>query len=89
MPKLGAVAEVALDQLREPVQVGDRLGEAMAGEQTDDVLHHRPVEHRHHRLRHRVGDRAQPGSQPGREDHRSHWRRGGIEFPALAHGGEG
>ena len=29
----GAVAEVALDRLREPVQVGDRLVEAVAGEQ--------------------------------------------------------
>ena len=32
-PEARAVAEVALDQLREPVQVGDRLGEAVAGEQ--------------------------------------------------------
>src|SRR5260221_1012424 len=71
-PEIRAVAEVRFDQLREPVQVGDRLGEGVAGEEAGDVLHHRPVQHRHHRLRHLVGDRAQPGAKPGREDHRLH-----------------
>ena len=66
------VAEVPLDQLREPVQVGDRLDEAVAAEQAQDVLHHRPVEDRDHRLRHLVGDRPQPRAQPRRQDHRPH-----------------
>ena len=63
--ELRPVAEVVLDRLREPVQVGDRLAEAVPGEQAEDVLHHRPVQHRRHRLRHRIGDRPQPGAEPG------------------------
>ena len=81
--ELRAVAEVALDRLREPVQVGDRLAEAVAGEQAHDVLHHRPVQHRHHRLRHRVGDRPQPRAEPRRQDHRPHRLAASAVLEAL------
>ena len=48
---LATVAEALADQVREVVQVGDHVVEAVPHEQAHDVLHHRPAEHRHHRLR--------------------------------------
>ena len=45
------VAEVVADRVREVVEVRDDLVVAVAVEQVDDVRHHGPVEHRHHRLR--------------------------------------
>jgi hypothetical protein len=81
-PEFRAVAEVVADQLRKPVQVGDRLGEAVAGEEPGDVLHHRPVQHRHHRLRHVEGDRAEARAEARCEDHRAH-RRGRYRFFAT------
>jgi hypothetical protein len=54
------------------VEVGDHLPEAVLVEQVDDVLHHGPVEHGHHRLGDLVGQRAQARAEAGREDHRSH-----------------
>ena len=71
-----AIAEVLPDRVREVVQVGDHLVEAVAVEQVEDVLHHRAVEHRHHRLGDLVGQRAQAGAEARREDHRSHQPRG-------------
>jgi hypothetical protein len=67
-----ALAEVLADCLREVVQVRDHAVERMALDQVDDVLHHRPVEHGHHRLRDLVRERAQPGPKPGCENHRLH-----------------
>ena len=36
------------------------------------MLHHRPVQDRHHRLRHVEGDRPQARAEPGGQDHRPH-----------------
>jgi len=47
------------------MQVGDDLIDAMALEQVDDVRHHGPIEHRHHRLGDLVGDRPQACAQAG------------------------
>ena len=71
-PEIGAVAEVALDRVGEPVEVGDDAGETLAAEQLDDVLHDRPVQDRHHRLGHRVCDRAQAGAKTCSQHHRLH-----------------
>ena len=60
------VAEVPADRLREVVEVGDHLVDPVTREQVDDVGHHRPVEHRDHRLRQLVGQRPQASSQAGR-----------------------
>ena len=65
-----ALAEVLADRVGEVVQVGDHLVEPVPVEQVEDVLHHRPVEHRHHRLGDLVGQRAQTRAEPRREDHR-------------------
>ena len=62
----------AADQVREVVQVRDHVVEAVPRQQAQDVLHHRPAEDRHHRLRHLVGERPQPGAEPRRQHHRLH-----------------
>ena len=67
-----AIAEVLADGVGEVVQVGDHLLEAVAVEQVEDVRHHRPVEHRHHRLGDLIRQRAQARAEAGREDHRFH-----------------
>ena len=66
------LAEELPDRVREVVQVGDHLLEAVAVEQVEDVLHHGPVQHRHHRLGDLVGQGAQARAETGRQDHRSH-----------------
>ena len=69
---LEPVAEVVPDRVREVVEVGDHVVEAVALEQADDVRHHRPVEDRDHRLRKLVCDRPQAGTEPGRQKNRLH-----------------
>ncbi len=66
------LAEVLADRVGEPVQVGDRLVEPIAVEQVDDVCHHRPVEHRDHRLGDLVRERPQARAEAGGENHCSH-----------------
>ncbi len=70
-----ALAEVLADRVGEVVQVGDHLIEAVAVEQVEDVRHHGPVEHRHHRFGDLVRQGAQAGAETRREDHRSHRAR--------------
>ena len=70
--ELPAVAEVGADLVREERHGDHDLVEAVAREQLHDVLHHRPVRHRHHRLRLVAGQRAQPGALAAREDHGLH-----------------
>ena len=71
-PEPGAVAEVLADRLGPVGEVGDHLGETVLGQEQRDVLHHRHVQDRSHRLRHQVRDRAQPRAQARRQDHRPH-----------------
>ena len=70
------VAEVVADRVREVVEVGDHLVEALAVEQVDDVRHHGPVEDRHHRLRQLERERAQARAEAGCENHGLHAARG-------------
>ncbi len=70
-----ALAEVLADRLREVVQVGDHAVEGVPVDQVEDVLHHRPVEHRHHRLGDLVRERAQARAESGRQNHRLHQTR--------------
>ena len=70
------VAEVVADRVREVVEVRDHVVVAVAVEQVDDVRHHGPVEHRHHRLRQLERERAQARAETGCENHGLH-RRGG------------
>ena len=72
-----ALAEVLADRLGEIVEVGDHRPERVPVEQIKDVLHHRPVEHRHHRLSDLIGERAQPRAEARGENHRSHRRKSG------------
>ena len=83
-PERRAVAEAVADGVREPVQVGDHLAEAVAAQEQQDVLHHRAVGDRHHRLRDLVGERAQAGPQARCHHHRSHQsgRASGALVPA-------
>ena len=71
-PRGRAVAEVLADRLGPVGEVGDHLRETVLGEQPRDVLHHRHVQHRRHRLRHQVGQRPQPRAEACRQDHRPH-----------------
>ncbi len=67
-----AVTEAVADGVREPVQVGDHLAEAVATQEQQDVLHHRAVGDRDHRLRDLVGEWAQAGPQARCHHHRFH-----------------
>ena len=74
-----SVADPLPNGVREPVEVGDHLGESMAGKKLQDVLHHGPVDDRHHRLRHLVGEWPQPRSEAGRHHHCAHqWAAGSM-----------
>src|SRR5262249_60027183 len=55
---LDAVAEVVADRVREVMEVGDQLVEALAPAQIDDVRHHGTVQYGDHRLRDLVRERA-------------------------------
>ena len=55
--ELRAVAEVGADLVRVVVQVGGDLGDAVAAQQVQQVLHHRPVEDGHHGLGGEPGER--------------------------------
>ena len=59
-PMLGAVAEVVFDLVGEIVQGRDDLGDAVAPQQVDDVMHHRLVGDRRERLGQTRGQRTQP-----------------------------
>jgi hypothetical protein len=73
---LDRVAEVVADRVREVMQVGDDPIDALATQVIDDVSHHRPVEHRDHRLGDLVGQRAQTRAQSGGENLSRQHRRG-------------
>ena len=60
--ELAAVAEVGLDVVGQERDRDDDLVEPVLLQQADDVLHHRPVGERQHRLRRVRGERAQPGA---------------------------
>ncbi len=60
--------------VREERDGHDDVVEAVLGEQPDDVLHHRPVRDRHHRLRLVAGQRPQPRPLPTGQDHCLHGR---------------
>ncbi len=79
-----ALAEVLADRVREVVQVGDHLLEAVAIEQVEDVRHHRPIEHRHHRFGDLVRQGAQARAEAGREDHRLHGANNGSDRACRA-----
>ena len=49
--ELAAVAEVVADDVGHEGQGHDDLVDAVPAQQADDVLHHRPVDQRQHRLR--------------------------------------
>ena len=59
---VGAVTELVLDGVGQERHRHDDLVEAVAAQQVDDVLHHRPVGDRQHRLRGVRGERAQAGA---------------------------
>ena len=66
--ELRAVAEVVADVVREERDRDDDVVEAVLREQPDDVLHHRRVRDRHHRLRLVARQRTQPcalAARPG------------------------
>ena len=67
-----AVAEVARDQLREGVDVDADLTDVVSGQQVQQVMEHRPVRDRHHRLGQEVGERPEPRAEAGGHDHRLH-----------------
>ena len=73
-PERCAVAEMAANRLREPVQVRDHLTHVVARDQAQHVLHDGPVRNRHHGLGHLVGERPQACAQPCRHDHGLHRR---------------
>ena len=70
-----SIAEAVADRVPEPVQVGDHLAHVLAREQLEDVLHDRPVRHRHQRLRDLVRERAKARAQPRGHHHRPHRRQ--------------
>ncbi len=70
--ELGAVAEVVADVVREERDRHDDVVEAVLGEQPDDVLHHRRVRDRHHRLRLVARQRAEPCALAAGQDDSLH-----------------
>ena len=66
--EVGAVAEVVADLVGEERHGHHDVVVAVLREQVDDVLHHRLVDQRHHRLRGVAGERAQPGALTAGED---------------------
>ena len=80
--ELGAVAEVGADGVGQEGDGDDDLVEAVPLQQVDDVLHHRPVDQRQHRLGRVRGERAQPGALAAGHDHGLHRAE-----PTLAAGG--
>ena len=66
--EVGAVTEVVADLVGEERHRDDDLVEAVQREQADDVLHHRLVGQRHHRLRGVAGQRAQTRALTTGED---------------------
>ena len=73
--ELGAVAEVGLDGVGHEGDGHDDLVEAVPPQQGDDVLHHRAVGHRQHRLGRVRGERPQAGALAAGHDHGLHRRR--------------
>ena len=71
-PEVGAVAEIVADLVGEERDRHDDLVETVQREQRDDVLHHRLVGQRHHRLRRVARERTQPCAFTSGEDHRLH-----------------
>ena len=70
--ELGAVAEVGADVVGQEGDGDHDLVEAVALQQLDDVLHHRPVGQRQHRLRGVRRQRTQPAALAARHDHGLH-----------------
>ncbi len=70
--ELGAVAEVGADRVGHEGHRHHDLVDAVALEQVDDVLHHRPVDQRQHGLRRVRRERAQPGALAPCHDHGLH-----------------
>ena len=60
--ELGPVAEVAADGVGHERDGDDDVGHPVLAQQADDVLHHRPVGHRQHRLR--LVRRERPQTRP-------------------------
>ncbi len=71
-PEVGAVPEVGADLVGEVGDGDDHVVEAVLGEEPHDVLHHRLVDERHHRLGLVAGQGPQPGAFPTGEDDRLH-----------------
>ena len=67
-----AVSEVVTDLVGEVRDRDDNIVEAVAREQRDDVLHHRTVHERHHRLGLIAREWTEPGPLTTGEDHRLH-----------------
>ena len=70
--ELGAVAEVGADGVGHEGDGDDDVGHPVLAQQADDVLHHRPVGHRQHRLRLVRRERPQPRPLAARHDHCLH-----------------
>ena len=70
--EVAPVTEVARDDFRLVEKSGDDVRNAVRFQQFDDVLHHRFVEHRNHRLGDVTRQRAQAGSEASRHDYRFH-----------------
>ena len=70
--ELGAVAEVGADVVGQEGDGDDDLVEAVLLQQLDDVLHHRPVGQRQHRLGGVRGERPQAGALAAGHDHGLH-----------------
>ena len=70
--ELGAVAEVVADVVGEERDRHHDVVEAVLREQPHDVLHHRHVGDRHHRLRLVARERPQPRAFAAGQDHRLH-----------------
>ena len=70
--ELRAVAEVGADVVRHERDRHDDVVEAVPGEELHDVLHHRHVRDRHHRLGLVARERAQPRAFTAGQDHCLH-----------------
>ncbi len=76
--ELGAVAEVAADGIGQEGDGDHDVGDAVAPQQRDDVLHHRPADQRQHRLGQVRRLRSQACPFTARHDHRLHAAASGF-----------
>ncbi len=71
-PELGTVTEVVADAGPEVLQGDDHLGDAMAPQQPEHVLHAGPPDHRDQRLGTSTGERTQPAALASSHHDRLH-----------------